>query len=58
MNEFLRRLMDRHSLACGKWRLADELGLEGKDHYLGYMEAIDYAFDEARRLLGDGRDPH
>lgn len=51
-SEFLSKLKDRHSLACRKWRLANKLGLESKDYYLGYMEAIDYAFTEAQRLIG------
>ena len=51
--EFLKRLQNRHSLACRKWRLADKLGLESKGYYLGYMQAIDHAFDEARKLLGE-----
>lgn len=55
--EFLGKLKDRHSLACRKWRLADKLGLESRDYYLGYMQAIDYAFEEAKRLLG-GENKH
>lgn len=57
-SEFLTRLQSRHSLACGKWRLANKLGLESRDYYLGYMKAIDDVFNEAKRLLGDGRDSH